>query len=166
MAFPIRQRMLRAKLSMLRKSGPFARDEPGNIATPNGSFPGENSANQPKILPVVLAGIVSWRGFPRDDRTVCPPPTAWRQSHRTARPRRRHPLRTARAAAPQRWRSVPYCQARPRPRRSDPANVAAVAAQVCQTGASPQYYDEQGLRPVFPPVSPVSPVSPVAVRAK
>src|ERR1700730_530927 len=32
---------------------------------------GENSANQPKILPAVLAKIVDWRGFPGNDRTDC-----------------------------------------------------------------------------------------------
>jgi hypothetical protein len=44
----------------------FRRDEPGNIAKPNKSFRGENSANQPDILPAVWAEIVAWRGFPGD----------------------------------------------------------------------------------------------------
>jgi len=43
----------------------------GNIAKPNQSFRGENSANQLEILPTVLAKIVDWRGFPGDDRTDC-----------------------------------------------------------------------------------------------
>ena len=32
---------------------------------------GENSANQPEILPTVLAKNVDWRGFPGDDRLDC-----------------------------------------------------------------------------------------------
>jgi hypothetical protein len=50
---------------------PLALDGAGNIATPNWSFPGENAANQPKILPALFARIVIWRGFTGDDRTVC-----------------------------------------------------------------------------------------------
>ena len=64
---------LRLRLLVANRGSRFkwCRARPGNIATPNLSFRGENSGKPAKILPAVLAKIVDWRGFPGDDRTDC-----------------------------------------------------------------------------------------------
>ncbi len=54
-----------------RPLGMIRRGRLGNIATPNLAFRGQNTRNQAKILPAVLAKIVDWRGFPGNDRTDC-----------------------------------------------------------------------------------------------
>jgi hypothetical protein len=65
----LRQDMHRPKLQGTGERLDLGASEPGNIATRFQSVGGENSANQPKILPAVLVKIVGWCGFPGDDRT-------------------------------------------------------------------------------------------------